>query len=82
MLVKDQDTQKRTLSTMCHSNTGAQLLLAFIPNCCLVLLYAFWAVPTHKRIRSLLLKSTESKDFTLPNQDGLCFVEPEYQLWG
>lgn len=33
---------------------------AFIPNCPL-LLYVFWAVPTHRRIRSSLLKSTESK---------------------
>lgn len=82
VLVKDQGTQERNPSTICHSNTGAQLLLAFVPNCWLTLLYAFWAVSTCKRIRSLLLKSAESKDFTLPNWDGLCFVEPKYQLWG
>lgn len=47
----------------------------------LIVLYVFWAVSTHKRIRSMLLKSIESKDFTLSNQHGLCFVEPRYQLW-
>jgi len=62
--------------------TGAQPLLAFIPNCWLAVLCAFWAVPTRRRIRSSLLKSTESKDFTLPNWGGLCFVEPKYQFWG
>lgn len=82
VLVRDQGTQKRNPSTICHSSTGAQLLLVFIPHCWRMLRNALWAVPTCKRMRSLLLKSTESRDVTPPNRDGLCFVEPKYQLWG
>lgn len=82
VLLKDWGTQKGSPTTVFHFNTRAQLLVAFVPNCWPTGLYVFWATPTRKRIRSLLLKSIESKDFTLLHQHGLCFVEPKYQLRG
>lgn len=33
VFVKDQGTQERNPSRICHSSTGAQLLLVFISNC-------------------------------------------------
>lgn len=50
VLVNDQGAQKRNFSMTCCSSIGAQILLASIPNCWLMLHYAFWAMPTSKRI--------------------------------
>lgn len=83
VLIKDQGSHKRSPISIFHFGARVQLLAVFIPKTAgwLRVLYVFWAVSTHKRIRSTLLRSIESRDFTLPNQHGLCFVEPRYQPW-
>lgn len=80
VLLKDRGTQRRSPTTVFRFDARAQLLSSQTAGL-QGFMFSGLRLPA-KRIRSLLLESIESKDFTLLHQRGLCFVEPNHQLRG